>query len=72
MTQHPDAYFENLGSEMFALSLYIFLIYLTVICHVLHKRDNTYNKITLIPYYIIFAFQTIKVVTYGVFLTFDI
>ena len=57
---------------MFALSLYISLIYLTVICHVLHKRDNTYNKMTLIPYYIIFTFQMSKVVTYAVFLIFDV
>ena len=65
-------YFRDLRSEMFAISMYISLIYLTVICHVLHKRDNTYNKITLIPYYIIFLFQIIKVITYAVFLIFDI
>ena len=65
-------YFEDLQSEMFAISLYFLLIYLTVICHVLHKRDNTYNKMTLIPYYIIFVFQAIKVVTYAFFLIFPI
>ena len=74
MEANPEQnhYFADLRSEMFAISLYISLIYLTVICHVLHKRDNTYNKITLIPYYIIYTFQSIKVVTYAVFLIFDI
>ena len=57
---------------MFSISLYFALIYLTVVCHVLHKRDNTYNKMTLLPYYIIFIYQLTKVITYAVFLSFDI
>ena len=57
---------------MFAISLYFSLIYLTVVCHVLHKRDNTYNKMTLLPYYIIFIYQLTKVITYAVFLMFGI
>ena len=65
-------YFEELESEMFAVSLYFALIYLTVVCHVLHKRDNTYNKMTLLPYYIIFVYQLTKVLTYAVFLGFRI
>ena len=50
---------------MFSLALYFTLVYTWLIIHVMFRRDNTVNRLTMIPYLLILISGALQVIWYA-------